>query len=213
MNIASCSFREVWLVDFEFSTPPGERPDVICLVAWELASGRKLNIWQSELAAMRRAPYAVNEDSLFVAYYASAEMSCHLVLGWPLPVNVLDLYVEFRNHTNGLQLPCGRGLLGALAWFGLGGIEAADKEDMRQLALRGGPWTADETASLLAYCASDVAALSKLLPVMDSSLDVPRALLRGRYMKAAAIIEHTGTPVDKQYLSLLRRHWNAVQRR
>ena len=31
--------------------------------------------------------------------YASAELGCHLALGWPLPDNVLDLYVEFRNLT------------------------------------------------------------------------------------------------------------------
>ena len=38
-------------------------------------------------------------------------------------MNVLDLFVEFRNLTNGLEKPCGNSLLGALAWFGLDGID------------------------------------------------------------------------------------------
>ena len=205
------SFREVWLVDFEFSAPSGERPNVVCLVARELASGHILRLWQDELAGMKQPPYAIGKDVLFVAYYASAEIGCHLSLGWPLPTNVLDLFVEFRNHTNGLALPCGAGLLGALAWFGLGSIEAADKESMRLLAMRGGPWTVEEKVALLNYCESDVSALAKLLPKIIPALDTPRALLRGRYMKAAARIEHYGVPIDTKMLALFRDHWQAIQ--
>ena len=112
---------------------------------------------------MKAPPYPLDKDSLLVAYYASAEMGCHLSLGWPMPANLLDLYTEFRNHTNGLTKPCGNGLLGALAWFGLSSVEAAEKETMRQLALRGGPWTPEERTALLDYCESDVATLARLL--------------------------------------------------
>jgi DNA polymerase I len=211
MRLGGHAFREVWAVDFEFTAPPGERPTPICLVAWELGTGRKIRLWQDELAGMKQPPYALDEESLLIAYYASAELGCHLSLGWPLPVNVLDLYVEFRNLTNGLALPCGAGLLGALAWFGLGSIEAAEKDSLRQLALRGGPWTVEEKQALLDYCETDVAALAKLLPKMAPILDVPRALLRGRSMKTAAQIEHCGVPIDTEMLALLREHWHALQ--
>ena len=211
MERCALRYREIWLVDFEFSAPPGERPVPICLVAWELVSGRKLELWQEELTDLGHPPYPVDEGALFVAYYASAEVGCHLALGWPLPANVLDLYTEFRNHTNGLPLPCGRGLLGALAWFGLSSIEAADKHTMRELAIRGGPWTHDEKAALIAYCASDVAALSRLLPAMSPTLDLPRALQRGRYMKAAAQIEYVGIPIDTVTLAHFRAGWQEMQ--
>jgi len=209
--VGSQLFREAWLVDFEFSAPPGERPSVICLVAWELSTGRKLRLWQDELAGMKQPPYGIGEDVLVIAYYVSAELGCHLSLGWPLPINVLDLFVEFRNHTNGLALPCGAGLLGAMAWYGLDSIEAAEKESMRQLAIRGGPWTTEEKMALLEYCESDVAALDKLLPKMIPTLDTPRALLRGRYMRAAAHIEHNGVPIDTDTLTLLRDRWQEIQ--
>ncbi len=72
---------------------------------------------------------------------------------------VLDLFTEFRNATNGLPVPCGNGLLGALAYYGLGAIAAAEKSDMRDLAIRGGPFTPAEREALLDYCQSDVDSL------------------------------------------------------
>jgi DNA polymerase I len=211
MQIGSRHFREVWLVDFEFSAPPGEQPTPVCLVAWDLGSGRKVRLWQDELMGMENPPYAIDKDSLVVAYYASAEMGCHLSLGWPMPVSLLDLFAEFRNHTNGLTPTCGNGLIGALTWFGLSGIEAVEKESMRQLVLRGGPWNQEERAALLDYCESDVAALARLLGKMADIIDLPRALLRGRYMKAAAEIEHIGSPIDTAALGLLQQHWGTIQ--
>lgn len=212
-RLAGRDFREIWLVDFEFSAPPGENPEVVCLVAHELGSGRRERVWCNELHQTQCAPYATDGDSLFVAYYASAEIGCHLELGWALPENVLDLFTEFRNHTNGLPLPCGSSLLGALTWFGLSGIEASEKTSMRDLALRGGPWTEDERRALLEYCESDVSSLARLLEAMTPHLDLPRALLRGRYMKASARIERNGIPVDRQQLTSLQEHWPEIQHR
>ncbi len=205
------SFNEVWFVDFEFSAQPGELPDPVCLVALELRTGSELRIWQDDLKQMRRPPYQIGKDILVVAYYASAEMGCHLSLGWSLPENVLDLYVEFRNLSNGLTTPCGNGLLGAMAWFGMPSIEAHEKDFMRDLIIRGAPWTAEERCSILDYCQSDVTCLAKLFNKMEPGLDMPRALLRGRYMKAASCIEHYGTPIDAVMLSRLSTHWESIQ--
>ncbi len=132
---------EVWAVDYEFTAQPGERPVPICMVAWELRSDTRLVLWEDELRALDAPPYDIGPNSVTVAYYASAELGCHLALGWPLPAHVLDLFVEFRNLTNGLRLPCGAGLLGALVAFGHDAIDSVEKDSMRELALRGGPWT------------------------------------------------------------------------
>ena len=55
--------------------------------------------------------------------------------------------------------------------------------------------TAEERAAILAYCESDVTTLEKLPTVMLPRIDLPRAILRGRFMKAAAAIEWNGTPI------------------
>jgi DNA polymerase-1 len=133
------------------------------------------------------------------------------VLGWPMPARILDLYVEFRNHTNGLSTLAGSGLLGALTHFGRDAICAAEKHDMRQVILRGGPWDAAERAAILDYCENDVVALERLLPVMLPGIDMPRALLRGRYMAAVAAIEQAGIPIDVATLSRLRANWHHLQ--
>ena len=44
-------FKEVWLVDFEFGAPPGDIQEPVCLVAWELKSGRKMRLWRDEFGA------------------------------------------------------------------------------------------------------------------------------------------------------------------
>src|SRR5262249_55213429 len=198
------AYREVWLVDFEFSAPSGERPDPVCLVAREFRSGRTLRLWRDDLRGRRTPPYPIGPDSLFVAYLASAELGCHLALGWPLPARVLDLYVEFRNAANGTKPAHGFGLLGALAYFGLDAMDAAEKKAMQELAIRGAPWTSAEREALLAYCESDVQALARLLPAMLPRLDLSRAVAcRGRYMAAVARMEHAGIPIDGPILRRL----------
>jgi hypothetical protein len=202
-------FREIWAVDFEFDGEPGANPGPLCLVAWELKSGRSIRLWQDQFGAA--PPYPTDPNVLFVAYYASAEINCHLALGWPVPERVLDLFTEFRTQTNGVPTISGASLLGALAHYGLDGIGAVEKDKMRELALRVGPWSLAERAAMLDYCESDVAALARLLPVMLTNIDLPRALLRGRYMAAAAQMERNGVPIDTATLAQLKKHWLDIQ--
>ena len=128
-----------------------------------------------------------------------------------MPANILDLYVEFRWTTCGLPVPCGHSLLGALAYHGLDGLDANEKDVLRQLALRGGDYSTEERKALLDYCQSDVDSLARLLPAMAPRLDWPRALLRGRYMAAIARMEHNGVPVDLPALERLRHCWEPLQ--
>jgi DNA polymerase-1 len=172
------AFREVVAVDFEFIAAPGNRPIPICLVAHELRSGRRFCLWRDQFGPV--PPYATGEDVLFIAYYASAELGCYRVLGWPMPQRILDLFIEFRARTNGHDAPAGNGLLGALAHFGLDSIGALEKDDMRALILRGPPWSEEERFAILDYCEGDVRALERLLPAMLPKIDLRRALLRGR---------------------------------
>jgi len=163
MKIGNGEFDEIWLVDFEFSQDSGENPVPLCVVAKELATGRVFKLWRDEMERLHTSPYPTGASSLVVAYYASAEIGCHLALGWGVPVNILDLYVEFRNTTNGKYPLWGASLIGALTWFGLDAIEASDKVTMRELAMRGEPYTEVEKRALLDYCESDVDSLIRLL--------------------------------------------------
>jgi DNA polymerase I len=212
--IIPSQFEEVVLFDFEFNggarnpRNDGNRPSVVCLVAWELRSGRRFRRWHDQLE--KQPPYRNDNKTLFVAHYAAAELMCHLSLGWKLPVNIFDTFTEFRcltNHSGENQPPAG--LLAALDHFKLDSIEARTKEYWRDIVLRGGPWTDEERAGILDYCESDVAALDKLLAAMPS-INFRQALIRGSYMRVDAWMRHRGIPIDPLYADLAA-HWEALR--
>ena len=213
-HVYGLPFDEIWLIDFEFVAKPGERPDVLCMVARELGSGHLIRLWKDELPTT--PPFRTDGGALFVAYFSSAEWGCFLQLGWDVPQRVLDLYAEFRTETNGLPLPTGRGLLGAMSYHGLTGITKDEKADMRSRITEGGPFNLAERQAILDYCQSDVDALSPLLERMlpgirSSPVGLGRALLRGRYMCAVSRMEHTGVPIDVPTLRNLRNRWEAIK--
>ena len=151
-----------------------------------------------------------------MAYYASAEIGCFLALGWPVPPRILDLYTEFRNATNGLSLPGGRGYLSALAEHGIASITKEQKTAERDLVIGGGPWSPTERRRILDYCQTDVdplgALLERMLPGIRSRPNgLGQALLRGRYMAAVARMERTGVPIDFDMLQRLRWNWGRIK--
>jgi DNA polymerase-1 len=179
------------------------------MVAKELRSGKEWRLWRGEFGLL--PPFSTGPDTLFVAFYASAELSCFHVLGWPMPARILDLFTEFRDRVNGLIGD--RSLISALEYFGLDAMGVHEKKQMIELILTGGPWSVEQRKDILEYCASDVFALERLLPAMLPRIDLPRALLRGRYMGAAAAMETNGVPIDVPTLELMLRHWHNIQDR
>jgi len=206
-------FRETWLCDFEFNGQAGDPPDPLCLVAREYHTGRELRLWRHELRCRKRAPFDTGPDSLFVSYFACAELGCFCSLGWPLPNNVLDLFVEHRVETNGLDLLTDNSLLRALAHRGLAGLDGARKETMRDRIMNWTGGTASEQQDIFNYCADDTAALGRLLDRMAPEIDWPRALLRGRVMMSVAIMERHGVPIDTRTWNTLTEAWEPLKTR
>jgi hypothetical protein len=204
-------FEEIWLWDFEFVSQPGERPDVVCLAAHELRSGRTLRLWRSELG--EQPPFRTDDGVLFVSFVANAECACHLALGWPVPANVLDLSPAFRNLTNGRSTPEGKGLIGALRYFGLDAIGSKQKDAMRDRIMRGWPFTPEEREKILQYCFGDVDALVRLLPKILPEIDLGVELYHGEFAAVSALMEHYGVPIDMEIFPQLagEKTWGAVR--
>lgn len=200
----------VWSVDFEYSTDTNFRPVPICMVAREIFSDELHRIWLWD-----NPPPSCPVDftgALYVAYAANAEMACHLELGWDMPDCVVDLYAEYCAEKAGL-LPQRKGLLDALSSYGISGIAAGEKNDMRELCIRGGPYTEKQKEEILTYCQSDVDATAELFLKMwpRVSRHFSPALWRGEYGKAVAKIESNGIPLDVPKLKLLRAVWPKVK--
>src|SRR5262249_4069045 len=117
LRSSNLPFGALWLVDAEYVAQPGERPKTVALCGREPRSGCSFRLWHDELGAA--PPCEIGPDALFVSFVAQAEFSVFLAHGWPLPVNVLDLYCEFRRQLNGWQIPVKRSLVGALEFHGL----------------------------------------------------------------------------------------------
>ena len=204
----------IWLIDFEFRPEggvDGGNPEVVCLVARELFSGQLIRCWQNDLAQMDSAPFPIDNKAITVAFYASAEMGAFLALGWKVPVNVLDLFIVFRSHLNGLNPKFGFSLLGALTYFEISSIGDQVKDEGRKLALRGSPWTEEEKIFLLDYCQSDVDALKPLFENLLPYIDWPRIFLHGTYTVAAAHIERAGIPLDMETLKITKAKWQDIK--
>ncbi len=223
-------YDSVWCVDFEYNTgiSGADAPSPICVVAHELFSGNTIRkwLWDGD-GAVTSCPIPTNSRCLYVAFYASAEITCHLGLGWPVPKRILDLYAEFRctaNSVANFQIasvegkPKGRNrfdLLNCMRTFGLGAeaVTAGYKDEARELCIRGGPFSEADKTLILEYCESDVIALSKLLPRMLGFIDFHPALFRGRYMAAVAAMERRGIPLDQELAKRFRDRWDAVVHR
>jgi DNA polymerase I len=216
MLINELPFDEIWLHDFEFIALPGERQDVVCLVAHELRSGRTLRLWRDQLG--EQPPYRTDNRVLFGNFVTNAEMDSHLSLwpDWPLPANVLDLSPVFRNLTNGRSTPDGKGLIGMLRYYGLDAIDAKRKDAMRDRIMRGWPFTPEEQDKILDYCMSDVDSLVRLLPLVladMTEIDLKTVLYWGEFAAVSAVMFHNGVPIDPEIYPRLaaKNTWRAVR--
>jgi hypothetical protein len=204
-------FEEIWVVDFEYRCPDGCLPTVHCMVASEVRSQQVFRMSADELYDLRSAPFDTSVKSLFVAYYSAAEFGCFLELGWEFPVNTLDLYVEFRLLMCGADAEKKFGLVSALNHFNLGQHVPIEKQQWRELAMRGGPFTETEREGLLDYCQQDVDATAHLLLGISSYLSMPCAQIRGRYMQSVALVERNGTPIDTALLEEVIDNWDSIK--
>jgi hypothetical protein len=130
-----------------------------------------------------------------------------------LPARVLDLSPAFRNITNGRYVPEGKGLLGALRYYGLDDIGTKQKDAMQKRVMQGWPFTPEERRQILIYCESDVDALRRLLARMLPDINLGVALYHGEFAAASALMEHHGVPIDMDVFAQLadKEIWRAVR--
>ena len=194
----------IWVADFEFRHPEGGLPEPRCLVIQNWRTREIFRWWL--IGEKLECPFTASD--LMVGYYASAEMICFLALGWKVRPHILDLFVEFKTELGGRAPRFGHGLLDACQHYGLACGTSEAKAENRALAQQE-QFTEQERTQLLGYCQSDVEATTALLDKMATKIDLPRALLRGRYMAAAAAVERAGIPVDTRSLRAIQSGWGS----
>jgi hypothetical protein len=87
----------------------------------------------------------------------------------------------------------------------------AEKDQMRDLILSKSEYTEEERRAIQDYNRVDVEETRELLDVLAPSIDLPRALMRGRYMAAVARMERVGLPIDTEYFNRLLSVWEQIK--
>ena len=182
------------------------------MVAQEVKTGRVIRLWRNELLALAPKPRSTSAPMLSSSPTSRVPSS---VASWNLAGRSLRTSSICTRSTatrpTARKPRCGDGLLGALALRGLGHIDAGEKDEMRRLILDRQQWSDDEKRKILDYCATDVTGTVALFSKMAPSIDWPRALLRGRYMKAVGRMERNGVPIDTSLHREMVTNWGELK--
>jgi hypothetical protein len=215
-------FKYYVVADFEYEVSDGGLPRPLCLVAYLLDENFKLirpiKLWRGEFG--RKPPFPIDDDCLFVAYSAWAELTCFLVLGWPFPKHIFDLHTAFLSASN-ILLPYepdevrarpGKRLPDACRAYGIEGWEGIEKGSMAR-DIGEGRWRQYGQPAVFAYCEEDVSKSTQLFCAMlrrrnapyPKPIDPQLIIKWSEYSaKCVALIQARGMPVDM-------RIWNAIQ--
>lgn len=208
----------MWIWDSEYSAVPGCHVVPVCASAVELHSGRKISLAFSRAGEQLPNPLDFGPDALHILFMATADLGFALSAGWGLPCNVIDLWVEYRNQTNGLVDNQGEKLehniISACHRYGVyDTTPVAEKEANRDRIIAGFPFTNEEMQRIQLYCDDDVKMTVNLAKNLVPEIEnLPQALHRGRCMKAVACVEWNGIPVDVAMLDRLKKNIPAVRR-
>ena len=211
------TYSQVWAVDTEYRQTPEGLPQVVCIVMREVFDRLPaLHLFEYEF--QKECPIDFNRsDVLFVSYAAPAELGSFLQLGWSIPRNILDLWVEARMNANTIGQRSRVNLLATLSHYGIDSMDYVEKEEMRALIMDQSSYTPEERERILEYCNKDVLAILDLLPFMLPEIpglvdDIKngtrkqgwvQALFRGRYQVAVTRIDREGVPVDAEMYNRL----------
>jgi hypothetical protein len=214
------NFRQVVVVDTEYEIEPGGLPNVLCLVAYvldeHLRHVRTVRLWRGEFGSA--PPFDIDDDTLFVAYSAWAELTCFKVLGWKFPEHIFDLHTTYLAGSNVL-LPYDpdkkrtkqrKRLPDACRAYGIEGWERIDKEKMAR-DIGEGRWRIYGREAVFEYCEEDVRMSTLLFRLMVRAASVKHVCHWSNYSaKSIALIQAKGIPIDVPLWNLVQENKAAV---
>src|ERR1700693_3142391 len=247
LNSLGAGIKNIWVADTEFHSQTKSKSGKfdangglqvpVCAVFYNPITGEETRQFYIPGEPYPPCPIALGPDSLLVAFTATAELKTMLSLWDRMPTRVLDLEMEWLSINNeeymrdrlknearaakkhGDLSPLS--LLGVCALYGISTRAQEHKDKMRDLVLRGGPWTEEEQQNILDYCADDVYDTAALLAVFWKKIPaayycreridpLTAALHRGRMMLGFAWMEQNGIPIDVEMNARLAKHFDSI---
>ena len=223
MNKIFEQFKNVVVYDYEFKFTPGNPPEPVCVVYKELHSQQITKHWlvgEDNRNFYSVCPFPVSE-TLFIAHYSNAEVSCDLAMGYEKPKYIWDTFVEEKKILNG-KIAKGFGLLETCQRYKINEIMDADKKRYwRDHIINNYPnYAAADQSGILNYCSEDVLLTEKLflkqcslLEKLDSNFErvLQQAIFHGRSMGITAQIERNGIPLNLELYNDLDKYYDEVR--
>jgi DNA polymerase I len=216
LNKLGADIEHIWIADTEFYGADGDLPVPVCAVFHNPLTGQTLRQWY-ERGDTPRPPVPLDNATLFIAFAAQAELMTFIQLGWEMPRRILDLFIEYRHLNNEyyrlqeMKAQKAFGLLAAASHYGIHLESAEYKQEMRDLILRGHPYTPEEQTRIMDYCEMDVRETAALAEAMWGEIpDLRAGVFRGASARGFAWARTIGIPMDVDMLVRLNRNWTGI---
>jgi len=148
-------FREIWDLDFEYRQDANHRPVPVAMFAKERRTGAEVSLRRDQLLSNTCLPFGTGADILVTSYSNIAELSCLKVLNYPIPRNLLCIYLETSAAINGLDIQGltekRPSLLEACDLFNIPHMSGEYKAEMRDLILNNTDYTEEQWGKIEGY--------------------------------------------------------------
>ena len=213
-------FKKIVVVDTEFQSDISNSycTKALCAVYKDLKTEQTLKIWDYGESNLAQHHFDF-EETLFVCYYATAEVGYFLKQLMGRPPYIFDCWTEYSKlYKNSRDLSL---LAAATAYSYPNPISKEEKEKFRDMCIKQNTWNKKEREEILNYCEGDVLmnehvfykVLNDLENICGNDYEtlLEQAMARGQTMACYAKVTKNGMSIDIPKLNDFNEYWLLVK--
>ena len=213
-------FKKIVVVDTEFQSDISNSycTKALCAVYKDLKTEQTLKIWDYEENNLAQHHFDF-EETLFVCFYATAEVGYFLKQLMGRPPYIFDCWTEYAKlYKNNRDLSL---LAASTAYSYPNPISKEEKEKFRDMCIKQNTWNKKEREEILNYCEGDVLmnehvfykVLNDLENICGNDYEtlLEQAMARGQTMACYAKVTKNGMSIDIPKLNDFNEYWLLVK--
>ena len=213
-------FKKIVVVDTEFQSDISNSycTKALCAVYKDLKTEQTLKIWDYGESNLAQHHFDF-EETLFVCYYATAEVGYFLKQLMGRPPYIFDCWTEYSKlYKNSRDLSL---LAAATAYSYPNPISKEEKEKFRDMCIKQNTWNKKEREEILNYCEGDVLMNEHVFYKILNDLEnicgndyetlLEQAMARGQSMACYAKVTNNGMSIDIPKLNDFNEYWLLVR--
>ena len=213
-------FKKIVVVDTEFQSDISNSycTKALCAVYKDLKTEQTLKIWDYEENNLAQHHFDF-EETLFVCFYATAEVGYFLKQLMGRPPYIFDCWTEYAKlYKNNRDLSL---LAASTAYSYPNPISKEEKEKFRDMCIKQNTWNKKEREEILNYCEGDVLmnehvfykVLNDLENICGNDYEtlLEQAMARGQTMACYAKVTKNGMSIDIPKLNDFNDYWLLVK--